>query len=270
MFVEWSALGSFVLLGDVAAQKLEHISKPPPAYTLPLPLPTTITPSTPAIKGCDGSCMKESDANLHTCVHVHEKMHHIITSANNEDGDNNRLQVNFTRLLAAAGTGFLFVAPICMVWFPLLHRFMGKYLSHLVEGSFRYVSTKVVLENACLAGPVFLGYFAIPAVIEGGDDWWPGLVSRLESDFTSTLATDVSFWCVASPINYKFIPVRYACGIICWRSLLFLRIALVYMRILCLTCMYVLLCVSQISTSLFLHIRRGGGSWAQSDGAQRQ
>lgn len=205
IIAEWSALGSFVLLGDLTAQKLEHHfnrQKPKPEQ-----LPST-TPTVPTVA-----------APTHSSMHSHEhlickkeKMHHIIiatTSDDNEEDDDTAFHLDYTRLLAAACTGLLWVAPICMLWFPFLHRFMAKHCSHLIEGSFRYVSTKVIIENVCLAAPICVGYFVIPAVIEGGDDWWSMLVARLETDFVSTLVTDVSFWCAASPFNYKFIPVRY-------------------------------------------------------------
>jgi hypothetical protein len=203
IFAEWSTLGSFVLLGDLTAQKLEHDYKPPRP-----PTSTAVKPTTPAISDVTHT----SSLNEHT--YRNEKMHQIVTAAlvtdNEHNGDDDLFRVNFTRLSAAACTGLLWLAPICMLWFPFLHRFMAKYFSHLIEGSFRYVATKVILESGILAAPVCVGYFAIPAVIEGGDEWFTILTARLENDFASTLATDVSFWCVVSPINYKFIPVRCA------------------------------------------------------------
>lgn len=173
MFVEWSALGSFVLLGDLAAQTLEHrLSKPT--------VSEKIIPTVPSISS----------------AHTHEI------------NDTNEFQLKRSRVLAAASTGWLFVAPICMVWFPFLHGFMARYFAHLVEGSLRYVFTKVMLENVFLAVPVCVGYFAIPAAVEGGDDWCTVLASRLENGLAPTLVTYVSFWGVVSPLNYKFMPVR--------------------------------------------------------------
>ena len=204
IFAEWGALGSFVLLGDIAAQNLEHHFKDPKLK----PSPVTAVPTAQA-----GAPITPENvipfSSLHSQEHICKKedMHHSITAFNSDDGDDD-FHLDYTRLSAAACTGLMWVAPICMLWFPFLHRFMGKYFSHLVEGSFRYVSFKVILENACLAAPVCVGYFAIPAMIEGGNEWWSLLVARLQTDFVTTLTTDVSFWCVASPFNYKFIPVR--------------------------------------------------------------
>lgn len=197
VFAEWSALGTFVLLGDLSAQKLEHSFKP--KHT------ASVRPEIVAIH-------KVAAVELINNAKL-EAAHHDVAVASakqsrQHDSDQSAFQIDYTRLLAASCTGLLWIAPICMLWFPLLHRFMAKHFAHLVEGSLKYVFIKVFLENSCLAAPVCLGYFTIPAVIEGGEDWWGSLVSRLESHFPTTLATDVSFWCVASPINYKFIPVR--------------------------------------------------------------
>jgi hypothetical protein len=220
LFVEWSALGGFVLLGDLTAQKIEHIYRP-------VTVSTKVRPDAVGGSGSVGIGGIGGGKIDHLAIHkvaaaselvgVHEGVGVEVAVASEivktapvhcDDCDDDSLVLDYTRLGAAACTGLLFIAPICMVWFPYLHRFMAKYFSKLAEGSVPYVAVKVILENVCLAGPVCLGYFAIPAIVEGRGDWWTLLKSRLENDFTATLTTDVSFWCVASPLNYKFVPVR--------------------------------------------------------------
>ena len=176
VIVEWGTLGSFVILGDMAAQRVEYMIKE----------------STIVVNRVNNSNKKldsKDNANI------------LIT---------NPFQLDKSRVVAASCTGLLFVAPVCMIWFPLLHSFMAKYLSHLVEGSLKYVGTKVLLENALIAPPICLSYFVIPSLIEEqreGEE--NSLNSKLEKDFLSTLTTDISFWCIMSPLNYKYIPVRY-------------------------------------------------------------
>jgi len=125
-----------------------------------------------------------------------------------EKDASDEFRIDKKRVLATACTGLFWVAPISMVWFPFLHRLMGRHFKHLVEGSLRFVVTKVALENSCLAIPICLGYFTIPALVEG-EEQLNALPSRLKNDFLPSLTTDVCFWSCMSPINYKFIPVRF-------------------------------------------------------------
>lgn len=213
ILAEWSGLGGFVFLGDLAAQSIEY------AYT-----PTRCWQPNMDIARIE---KRSQQMSLHKTTDVNETMHCTsekishpspvtsisVTPATTLtshfiESNAESFQADTTRLIAAACTGLLFIAPICMIWFPFLHRLMARRFTHLAEGSFRYVSTKVILENVILAGPICLGYFVIPAMIEGGGEWYSLLTSRLKSDFAATFSTDVSFWCVVSPFNYKFIPVR--------------------------------------------------------------
>ena len=117
-------------------------------------------------------------------------------------------EVDYRRLKGVAITGFAFLAPVALVWYPLLHRFMAVKFCHLAEGSARYVMTKVVLENILLPAPVCMGYFVIPALVEGGHQW-ETLPHRIRVDFLPTVTTDVALWCVLSPINFKYVPLKY-------------------------------------------------------------
>ena len=210
--MEWSALGAFVVIGDMVAQKMEYEYRPvigvAAKTTLPSPPQAKVTATFPSdtIEDDHHSYFMKEEDYITLNEEYFCKIHHVNPPSIYDD--NESFQFDFTRLLSAGVTGLFFVSPVSMVWYPLLHRFMAKYLSHFLEGSFRYVVTKVLLENACLAAPLCLGYFAIPAAVEGGDDWVPHLIARLKSDFAATLATDVSFWCVLSTFNYKFVFVR--------------------------------------------------------------
>lgn len=118
------------------------------------------------------------------------------------------------RTIGMGLAGFLWVGPLTMKWFPFLHQFMAKKMPHLIEGSLRYVLTKMALENACLAGPCCLGFFIIPSKIEGGERW-STLIPRLKTDFIPTLLTDIAFWTIFSPFNYKFIAVKFQPAVSC-------------------------------------------------------
>mmetsp|Transcript_15040 Transcript_15040/g.22631 ORF Transcript_15040/g.22631 Transcript_15040/m.22631 type:complete len:208 (-) Transcript_15040:175-798(-) len=118
------------------------------------------------------------------------------------------LGIDIFRTLGVAVTGFFYIAPLTMAWFPFLHRFMARHMSHLTEGSLAYVAMKVAIENTFLAMPVCLGFFVVPAMVEGSEQR-KALPSRLSRDLMPTFYTDVAFWTLASPINYKYISVRY-------------------------------------------------------------
>lgn len=121
---------------------------------------------------------------------------------------NQEFEVDFQRLKGVAVTGFGFLAPIALAWYPLLHRFMARNFSQWVVGSAKYVMMKVALENILLPTPVCFGYFVIPAMVEGGHQW-ESLRERLRADFVSTVAIDTAFWCVVSPFNYKYVTLKY-------------------------------------------------------------
>lgn len=123
-------------------------------------------------------------------------------------------RVDYSRALGMGLAGFLWVGPLTMTWFPFLHGYMARKMPHLIEGSFRYVFTKMMLENICLAGPCCLGFFVIPSKVEGGDRWIT-LPERLQSDYIPTLLTDIAFWTIFSPFNYKFAPVKFQPAISC-------------------------------------------------------
>lgn len=125
-----------------------------------------------------------------------------------------KFQLDYNRSLGMGATGLFWVGPLTMAWFPFLHRYMANKMPHLIEGSMRYVLTKMVLENICLAGPCCLGFFVIPSKFEGGERW-NSLTERLKGDFTPTLFTDIFFWTFVSPFNYKFTPVKYQPAISC-------------------------------------------------------
>jgi hypothetical protein len=110
--------------------------------------------------------------------------------------------------------GFAWVGPLTMTWFPFLHKYMARKMPHLVEGSLRYVLTKMALENMCLAGPCCLGFFVMPSLVEGGDRW-STLIPRLKTDYIPTLLTDVAFWTIFSPFNYKFAAIRFQPAVSC-------------------------------------------------------
>lgn len=120
-----------------------------------------------------------------------------------------------SRILATSCIGLLWVSPISMLWFPFLHRLMNRRFAHLREGSLGYIFTKVILENICLSIPICSGYFAIPSLIEGNDSWHEELMSRMEKNFLSTWLTMSGYWLLTSPINYKFVPVRYQAAVSC-------------------------------------------------------
>lgn len=128
--------------------------------------------------------------------------------------DGKKFSLDKQRSIAMAATGLMWVAPLTMAWFPFLHRFMNRYMSHLTEGTATYIGTKVMLENMCLALPVCTGFFIIPAIIEGGDQW-NSLEERMNQIFFGTLCTDVAFWSCVAPFNYKFVPVRYQAALSC-------------------------------------------------------
>lgn len=123
-------------------------------------------------------------------------------------------QFDYKRSLGMGITGLFWVGPLTMAWFPFLHRYMSIKMPHLIEGSLRYVLTKMILENICLAGPCCLGFFVIPSKVEGGERW-NTVIDRLKSDFGPTLLTDIFFWTLVSPFNYKFTSVKYQPAISC-------------------------------------------------------
>jgi hypothetical protein len=119
-----------------------------------------------------------------------------------------------TRSAAMAATGLAYMAPLTMAWFPFLHRFMAAKMNHLVEGTVSYIATKVILENSFLAFPVCIGFFVLPPFIEGGEQR-QSIIRRIEDDFVPTLWTDVAFWTCMSPINYKFVALKYQAAFSC-------------------------------------------------------
>lgn len=125
-----------------------------------------------------------------------------------------KFKLDIKRTIGMGTSGLIWVGPLTMAWFPFLHRFMAKKMPNLVEGSLRYVLTKMVLENICLAGPCCLGFFVIPSKFEGGERW-NTLIDRLKTDFVPTLLTDIAFWTFVSPFNYKFTSVKYQPAISC-------------------------------------------------------
>jgi hypothetical protein len=166
--LEWVVLGSVIVCGDLLTQKIEHNNK------------SSVKP------------LKQGEKGASDCSHF----------------QNHIFEIDYTRLKGVAITGFGFLAPLALVWYPFLHRFMATKFRHLAEGSARYVMTKVALENIFLPAPVCLGYFAIPAMVEGGHQW-ESLQHRLRTDFVPSVAADTAFWCVISPINYKYIAIKY-------------------------------------------------------------
>jgi hypothetical protein len=138
----------------------------------------------------------------------------LLDNAYKKDTIHQILTLDLKRTLGSAATGFLWDAPLSMAWFPFLHKFMQTKMSHVVEGSFRYVATKVMMENVFLAAPICLGFFVIPALVERGH-LLDSLPSRLQEDFLPSLSTDISFWCMVSPFNYKFVPIRYQATVSC-------------------------------------------------------
>lgn len=123
-------------------------------------------------------------------------------------------QLDYKRTIGMGIAGFVWVGPLTMAWFPFLHRLMAKKMPHLIEGSMRYVLTKMVLENICLAGPCCLGFFVIPSKLES-EERWNSLPERLKTDYFPTLLTDIVFWTLVSPFNYKFTPVKFQPAISC-------------------------------------------------------
>jgi hypothetical protein len=206
ILAEWSILGGFVLLGDVAAQKIEHITKSPSIVVISKSdddMNSVLNQERNLLRNTLPGAVTIEDMNAKETSCYTEK-----PTISNHLQEEESFRLDHSRLISATCTGLLWIAPISMIWFPLLHRFMAKYFAHLIEGSLKYISTKVILENVCLAGPVCLGYFAIPTILEVQHEWWSVLCSRLAADFWPSLATDVSFWCIISPVNYKVIPVR--------------------------------------------------------------
>lgn len=122
--------------------------------------------------------------------------------------DDHSFEIDYQRLKGVAVTGFGFLAPLALAWYPFLHRFMARNFSQWAEGSAKYVATKVALENVLLPAPVCLGYFVIPAAVEGGHQW-ESLWHKLHADFVPSVATDTIFWCVISPVNYKYVALKY-------------------------------------------------------------
>jgi hypothetical protein len=174
--LEWLVLGSVVICGDLAIQKVEHMKSSSSAVK-------TITPS-------QGQGDKSKpERNL---ISVQE----------------NTFAIDYKRMKGVAVTAFSFLVPIAVVWYPFLHRLMAKRFSHLAEGSFRYVMTKVALENIILPTPVCLGYFVISSAVEGGQQWTL-LSHKLKTDFIPTVLTDTACWTLISPLNYKFVPLKF-------------------------------------------------------------
>mmetsp|Transcript_25132 Transcript_25132/g.42427 ORF Transcript_25132/g.42427 Transcript_25132/m.42427 type:complete len:208 (+) Transcript_25132:203-826(+) len=130
------------------------------------------------------------------------------TTSTKDESQNHPFHINYSRMQGVAVTSLGFLSPIAILWYPFLHRLMAKRFSHLAEGTVKYVMTKTVIENVLLPAPVCLGYFVIPAAVEGGHQW-ETLPRKLETDFAPSVAVDTAFWCVLSPLNYRFVSVRF-------------------------------------------------------------
>ena len=182
MLVEWLSLGGIVTAADALVQRIEHENM------------ISLSTQTP-----------------HT---THQRLPHDAHPKDNATIRQTDFNLDFKRSSAMSITGLLWLGPLAMAWFPFLHRFMARRMSHLVEGSLKYVATKVVLENACLAMPICLGFFVIPAVVEG-DVQLEALPQRMEQDFIPTLWTDIAFWTCFAPFNYKYVPLRYQPAVSC-------------------------------------------------------
>ena len=181
--IELCSLSGLIILGDVLVQRLEqHYDSPPHPPSIPSISTSTSTSS--------------DNTNTDTI---------------NQQG---KFQLDYKRTLGMGATGLFWVGPLTMAWFPFLHRFMAKKLPNLIEGSMRYILTKMVLENLCLAGPCCFGFFVIPSKFEG-DERWNSVGERMKTDFLPTLFTDLFFWTFVSPFNYKFTAVKYQPAISC-------------------------------------------------------
>lgn len=142
---------------------------------------------------------------------VTQKIEHnnvVSKSSYRQDAAQSSFEINYSRLKGVAVTGFGFLSPVALLWYPFLHRLMAQRFGHLVEGSIRYVMTKTMLESILLPGPVCLVYYVVPAATEGGHQWQT-LPHKLAADFVPTVVVDTVFWSLVSPLNYKFVALKY-------------------------------------------------------------
>lgn len=147
-------------------------------------------------------------ADLVTQRIEHNKELSKTTSTKDNDIPSRPFNINYSRMKGVAVTALGFLSPIAILWYPFLHRLMARRFSHLAEGTVKYVMTKTALENVLLPAPVCLGYFVIPAAVEGGHQW-EVLPHKLSTDFAPSVVVDTVFWCALSPLNYRFVSLKF-------------------------------------------------------------
>ena len=122
-------------------------------------------------------------------------------------GDKSHLsRINLKRTFAMCVTAAV-VTPTSMMWFPFLNTLMMTHMSHLAPGSGRYVFTKYCLETLVIAAPWCASFLYIPPLVEEG--WSSEVLAAQSAQFLPTLKTDCLYWSVFSPINYKFVPIKF-------------------------------------------------------------
>jgi hypothetical protein len=143
---------------------------------------------------------------------VTQKIEHINSAAKSPPsaviGSEKKFAIDYSRLKGVAVTSLGFLSPLALMWYPFLHRLMARRFSHMIEGTLRYVVTKTAIENVLLPAPVCFGYFVITAAVEGGHQW-EALPGKLKNDLIPSVAADTAFWCFLSPMNYRFVPLKF-------------------------------------------------------------
>ena len=88
-----------------------------------------------------------------------------------------------------------------------LDKFMVTRLPHFKRGGFKFVATKVLLEEICL-GPLFTGMFFITVGVGEGNSW-KDIFENLRQNYLKTLIVDEIGWCLISPITYSVVPIKW-------------------------------------------------------------
>jgi len=119
-----------------------------------------------------------------------------------------RMRFDPVRLSAVAVFGFCVSGPLGSLWYPILDKFMRVKFPHFKEGSFRFVATKVMFEQAIYGPLLTLLFFPTVSLIEGGDSLRT-LPQRMKNDFWQTLLVDELAFTLIAPITYKYIPINF-------------------------------------------------------------